>query len=64
MRSQPLFCDGTWRFYSVHKRCNHLYTINFIMFFQKPKMPGSDRLPYSNEAGAHKQLRFSTIIHK
>ncbi|MDJ1256376.1 MAG: hypothetical protein MRQ08_02190, partial [Candidatus Midichloria mitochondrii] len=27
MRSQPLFCDGAWRFYSIHKRCNHLYML-------------------------------------
>ncbi|AEI89230.1 hypothetical protein midi_00949 [Candidatus Midichloria mitochondrii IricVA] len=46
MMSQPLFRDGAWRFYSIHKRCDHLYMLNFITFF-KPKMPGSDRLPYS-----------------
>ncbi|AEI89133.1 hypothetical protein midi_00845 [Candidatus Midichloria mitochondrii IricVA] len=27
MMSQPLFRDGAWRFYSTHKRCNHLYML-------------------------------------
>ncbi|AEI88492.1 hypothetical protein midi_00172 [Candidatus Midichloria mitochondrii IricVA] len=27
MGSQPLFCDGAWRFYSIRKRCNHLYML-------------------------------------
>ncbi|AEI89111.1 hypothetical protein [Candidatus Midichloria mitochondrii] len=28
MMSQPLFCDGAWRFHSIRKRCNHLYMLN------------------------------------
>ncbi|AEI89415.1 hypothetical protein midi_01138 [Candidatus Midichloria mitochondrii IricVA] len=27
MMSQPLFRDGAWRFYSIRKRCNHLYML-------------------------------------